>query len=84
MEKENVMKWEDLRNQAAIAAMQGLLTNENYSSYMAREAKRQSEKPAEAFLEAISKDAVELANNLIEELRNSSADEVAGRKGGMG
>lgn len=27
MEKENAMKWEDLRNQAAISAMQAIIAN---------------------------------------------------------
>ena len=61
--------WNALRQQAAISAMQGLITNENYSSYTAKKAKAKKGDSAEIFISEVSKDAVMLADALIVKLK---------------
>lgn len=76
MEKENVMKWEDLRNQAAIAAMQAVIINNEFLLSAMDVSRRMGIPSGKAVAEA----AVEMADALIKELKRSSADEVAGNR----
>lgn len=57
--------WQDVRERAAIAAMQGLLSNRVYADYMARKSKEDVFK----FSDAVSEDAVEMADALVEQLK---------------
>lgn len=68
-ECEDTSYWATIRYEAAIAVMQGLLSNENYSSYTAKKVREESEEPTDVFLKTISKDAVEIADALIKELK---------------
>lgn len=65
----NVVDWGKVRIKAAIAAMQGLISNENYSSYTAKKVREESENPTDIFIKTISQDAVEFADALIKELK---------------
>ena len=57
--------WQDVRERAAIAAMQGLVSNRVYADYMARK----SEENGFKFSDAVSEDAVEMADALVEQLK---------------
>lgn len=82
MEKENVMKWEDLRNQAAIAAMQGTITILSSSDRCAfREVVVEGFRGEQkTYPNEIAQFSVAVADALINELKCSSADEVDGNK----
>ena len=57
--------WQEVRERAAIAAMQGLVSNRVYADYMARK----SEENGFKFSDAVSENAVEMADALVEQLK---------------
>lgn len=57
--------WQDVRERAAIAAMQGLISNRVYADYMARKSRENGFK----FSDAVSEDAIEMANALVKQLK---------------
>lgn len=62
-------EWQGVRIQAAIAAMQGFISNRIYINYKATKAKENSDNPDLTFAVELCKDAVQMANALIEELK---------------
>lgn len=62
---DNEKHWQDVRERAAIAAMQGLTSNRVYADNMARKSKENGFK----FSEAVSEDAIEMADALVEQLK---------------
>lgn len=57
--------WQNVRERAAIAAMQGLISNRVYADYMARKSKVNKFK----FSDAVSEDAIEMADALVKQLK---------------
>lgn len=57
--------WQDVRERAAIAVMQGLISNRVYADYVARKSKEDGFK----FSDAVSEDAIEMADALVEQLK---------------
>ena len=57
--------WQDVRERAAIAAMQGLTSNRVYADYVARK----SIKDGFKFSDAVSENAIEMADALVEQLK---------------
>ena len=57
--------WQNVRERAAIAAMQGLISNRVYADYMARKSKENKFK----FSDAVSEDAIEMAEALVKQLK---------------
>lgn len=68
--------WNEVRIQASIATMQSLLSNEIYASYTANKAKKGTGNSTATFLSLVSKDAVELADALVDELKMHEAQKL--------
>lgn len=58
-----------IRNQAAIAAMQSLISNESYMDYLMRKLNDNEEDAEAAFFNIISDDAIFFADALIKKLK---------------
>lgn len=62
-------RWQDVRERAAIAAMQGLISNRVYADNIARKSTEGGFK----FLDVISEDAIEMADALVEQIKKKKA-----------
>ena len=63
--------YKELRNQAAVAAMQGLLSNEIYFKKLC-DFFGTNDSPSDKLIEQVNYQAIQIANDLVKELKNNA------------
>jgi hypothetical protein len=68
---DTIQDYKKLRNQAAVAAMQGLLSNEIYFKKLC-DFFSTNDAPSDKLIEQVNYQAIRIANDLVKELKNNA------------